>query len=61
MDESPRGYDLRRGLTADDVIAKFHGNASGVIGADAAKHAVELLRDLENLGGVEKLKLLRPH
>ena len=59
FEESPRGYDLRRALTAEEVLAKFISNASGVIGATAAKQAADMLLDLENLGSVKKLEILR--
>lgn len=61
MEKSPRGYDLRRGLNTDEVIAKFIDNASTVISRDAAKRSADLLMNLESLDSVEKLSVLRPN
>jgi len=60
LEKSPRGYDLRRGLTAEEVIAKFVDNSTAAIGRSAAEEAAGLLLDLEKLGSVTRLSVLRP-
>jgi 2-methylcitrate dehydratase PrpD len=56
LEESPRGYDLRRALTPGEVVAKFIGNAAGVIGRDRAEEAARAMLELSSLPDVGRLR-----
>lgn len=58
FESSPRGYDRRRPLSAEDVIRKFVGNAADVVGSDAAGRAVDTILDLESIAQVDMSAVL---
>lgn len=55
LERSPRGYDLRRALGAEEVVAKFVGNAAGLLGHSRAAEAAERLLALESVADIRAL------
>ncbi len=50
---SPRGYDPRRPLTEDEVVAKFLGSAAPVYGAAQARAMADRILTVENLEQID--------
>jgi 2-methylcitrate dehydratase PrpD len=58
LERTPRGYDLNRGLTEDEVLRKFLGNCGPVLGAEVAQRVADLLLGVEELDGLDEVSTL---